>query len=214
MSQRSCDKCGRVLGAASRFCAGCGATVEAVPSKPEAPAAVPVSSPQVVRVSGSPAGPGRRQVAVVALVVAGVAALSGAGFWAYKWSKSRTSVAASVAEVSKPVPAVAVAPAPVLKPIATEPPVVPKPSPARTPVVIPRPVLEPARVRLTEMVPVPPPPVADPASPNAIRIGQTPAQVVAVMGPPVKIASLGAKETYFYKDLKVTFVNGRMTDAQ
>ena len=39
-------------------------------------------------------------------------------------------------------------------------------------------------------------------------------QVVAIMGKPDKIIKAGTKEIYQYKDIKVTFVNGKMTDAQ
>jgi len=34
------------------------------------------------------------------------------------------------------------------------------------------------------------------------------------MGQPDKIINLGAKTIYVYKDIKVTFVNGKVTDAQ
>jgi hypothetical protein len=39
-------------------------------------------------------------------------------------------------------------------------------------------------------------------------------QVQAALGAPGKIINLGAKQIYVYKDLKVTFVNGKVTDAQ
>ena len=39
-------------------------------------------------------------------------------------------------------------------------------------------------------------------------------QVVAAMGQPVKKAKIGTKEIYYYKDLKVTFVNGKVKDVQ
>jgi hypothetical protein len=58
----------------------------------------------------------------------------------------------------------------------------------------------------------PPPPPADPAS---IALGDTTDQVVAKMGQPQRIVKAAAgKEFYFYKDIKVTFVNGKMTDAE
>jgi hypothetical protein len=38
--------------------------------------------------------------------------------------------------------------------------------------------------------------------------------VVAAFGQPEKMVKLGAKEIYYYKDLKVTFVNGKVTDVQ
>ena len=39
-------------------------------------------------------------------------------------------------------------------------------------------------------------------------------QVVANFGQPARTAKVGAKEIYFYKDLKVTFVNGKVRDVQ
>jgi len=38
--------------------------------------------------------------------------------------------------------------------------------------------------------------------------------VKAALGPPEKIVNLGAKQIYVYKDLKVTFVNGKVSDVQ
>jgi hypothetical protein len=42
----------------------------------------------------------------------------------------------------------------------------------------------------------------------------TPEQVEAAMGKPEKIVNLGAKKLYVYKDLKVTFLNGKVSDVQ
>ncbi|MGC2726494.1 MAG: hypothetical protein WA224_21215, partial [Candidatus Acidiferrales bacterium] len=59
------------------------------------------------------------------------------------------------------------------------------------------------------------PPAAAPAAPPAtVEIGQTPDQVTAILGQPEKIINLGAKQIYVYKDLKVTFMKGKVTDAQ
>jgi hypothetical protein len=57
---------------------------------------------------------------------------------------------------------------------------------------------------------------APPASgaPPTIGLGQTIEEVVAVMGNPVRIADLGQKKTYFYKDMKVIFVDGKVSDVQ
>jgi hypothetical protein len=60
-------------------------------------------------------------------------------------------------------------------------------------------------------------PAADaaPAAPPAtVAIGQSTDEVVAILGQPEKILNLGAKVIYVYKDLKVTFVKGKVTDAQ
>jgi hypothetical protein len=50
--------------------------------------------------------------------------------------------------------------------------------------------------------------------PRQIQKGQTPEQVKAALGEPDRIANLGAKRIYIYKDLKVTFINGRVFDVQ
>jgi hypothetical protein len=52
------------------------------------------------------------------------------------------------------------------------------------------------------------------APPASIQLGQTVDQVQASFGPPEKIVNLGTKQIYVYKDLKVTFVNGKVTDVQ
>ena len=60
----------------------------------------------------------------------------------------------------------------------------------------------------------PPPPPAD-APPPTIAIGQTKDQVVAGFGQPVRTAKLaGTKEIYFYKDMKVTFTNGKVSNVE
>lgn len=63
------------------------------------------------------------------------------------------------------------------------------------------------------LAPIAPPP-PPPADPKSISIGQTTDQVVSALGQPLKIVKLGTKEIYYYKDMKVTFVGGKMTDAQ
>jgi hypothetical protein len=60
----------------------------------------------------------------------------------------------------------------------------------------------------------PPPPT--PAAPQTatISLGQTPAEVVTILGNPLQIVKLGNKEIYRYKDIKITFVSGKVTDVQ
>jgi hypothetical protein len=55
---------------------------------------------------------------------------------------------------------------------------------------------------------------APPPEPQQIEKGQTPDQVKAAIGTPDKIVNLGAKQIYVYKDIKVTFVNGKVSDVQ
>jgi len=66
------------------------------------------------------------------------------------------------------------------------------------------------------VAPPPPPPADAPATPpKSITIGQTKDQVVASFGQPERIVKLaGSKEIYSYKDLKVIFVGGKVTDVQ
>jgi hypothetical protein len=78
------------------------------------------------------------------------------------------------------------------------------PAPAAAPAAAPAPMAAIA----------PPPPPSD-APPPSIAIGQTKDQVVAGFGQPVRTAKLaGTKEIYFYKDMKVTFTNGKVSNVE
>ena len=56
---------------------------------------------------------------------------------------------------------------------------------------------------------------AQPAQPPpTIQLGQTTDEVVAIMGQPDKIVDLKTKQIYVYKDLKVTFVKGKVSDVE
>jgi len=55
---------------------------------------------------------------------------------------------------------------------------------------------------------------APPPAPATVEIGQSVDDVVGILGQPQKIINLGAKQIYVYKDLKVTFIKGKVTDAQ
>ncbi|MGA3264052.1 MAG: hypothetical protein ABSC47_08405 [Terracidiphilus sp.] len=50
--------------------------------------------------------------------------------------------------------------------------------------------------------------------PPTIAIGQTKDQVIAAFGQPIKIAKLGVKEIFYYKDMKVTFTNGKVSNVE
>jgi hypothetical protein len=52
------------------------------------------------------------------------------------------------------------------------------------------------------------------AAPKTIALGQTTDQVIETLGQPQKIVNLGAKQMYFYPDMKVIFTNGKVTDVQ
>jgi hypothetical protein len=59
------------------------------------------------------------------------------------------------------------------------------------------------------------PAAADPPKqPQSIDKGSTEDEVIAAFGQPDKIVNLGAKKLYIYKDMKVTFVGGKVTDVQ
>lgn len=55
---------------------------------------------------------------------------------------------------------------------------------------------------------------AQQAEPQTIEVGMTPDQVTASMGQPDKIVKLTNKQIYIYKDMKVTFVGGKVSDVQ
>ncbi|MFZ0759245.1 MAG: hypothetical protein WAM69_04780, partial [Candidatus Sulfotelmatobacter sp.] len=52
------------------------------------------------------------------------------------------------------------------------------------------------------------------AQPETIQLGMTTDQVQAALGKPDKIVNLGAKQIYVYKDLKVTFKDGKVSDVE
>ncbi|MGA9978213.1 MAG: hypothetical protein WBQ08_06225 [Candidatus Sulfotelmatobacter sp.] len=52
------------------------------------------------------------------------------------------------------------------------------------------------------------------ADPQTIQLGQTTDQVQAALGKPDKIVNLGPKQIWVYKDLKVTFKDGKVSDVQ
>jgi hypothetical protein len=52
------------------------------------------------------------------------------------------------------------------------------------------------------------------AEPASIEKGMTPDAVEAAMGKPEKKVTLGAKQIYYYKDMKVIFLNGKVSDVQ
>ena len=58
----------------------------------------------------------------------------------------------------------------------------------------------------------PPPPPAD-VPPPSISIGQTRDQVIAAFGQPLREANLGSKQILYYKDMKVTLKDGKVSDV-
>jgi hypothetical protein len=62
--------------------------------------------------------------------------------------------------------------------------------------------------------PAPQPDQSAQTQPASIQMGETIDQVVTAFGQPEKTVNLGLKQIYVYKDLKVTFVNGKVSDVQ
>jgi hypothetical protein len=98
----------------------------------------------------------------------------------------------------------AAAPQAAFEPVAPPPPValadIPPPPPADIPPPPPPP----------DVAPTPPP--AD-APPPTIALGQTMDQVTAGFGQPLRVAKLGAMVIFYYKDMKVTFTNGKVSNV-
>jgi hypothetical protein len=47
-----------------------------------------------------------------------------------------------------------------------------------------------------------------------VSLGQSIAQVRAILGPPDQIMDAGAKQIYIYRNVKITFIDGRVSDIQ
>lgn len=60
----------------------------------------------------------------------------------------------------------------------------------------------------------PPPPPAPAAPPPTITIGESSTQVLQAMGMPQQMIDLGKKKTYIYKNMKVIFVDDKVSDVQ
>jgi hypothetical protein len=69
-------------------------------------------------------------------------------------------------------------------------------------------------VPIPDIAPPPPPADAPAPSPPTIAIGQTMDQVTTGFGEPLKVARLGPKVIFYYKDMKVTFTNGKVSDVE
>jgi hypothetical protein len=68
--------------------------------------------------------------------------------------------------------------------------------------------------QLPQIAPPPPPADAPPPAPKTISLGQTKDMVVAILGQPAKVAIVGKKEIDYYPDMKVIFIDGKVTDIQ
>jgi hypothetical protein len=52
------------------------------------------------------------------------------------------------------------------------------------------------------------------SAPPTVALGQTPGQVTATMGAPTQIVDLGSKKIYKYPDMKIIFIDGKVSDVQ
>jgi hypothetical protein len=77
------------------------------------------------------------------------------------------------------------------------------------------PAATPAPAPAAESVPQPAPAAEQPPSPPpTLKLGMSIDEIVAAMGQPDRVADLGAKKIYSYKDMKITFVDGKVSDIQ
>jgi hypothetical protein len=83
------------------------------------------------------------------------------------------------------------------------------------PAAAPAPAAEAQQPALAPIEPPPPPPDAPAAPPPTVSLGMTTDQVVAILGQPKLILEPAKnKKIYTYPDLKVTFVDGKVSDIQ
>jgi hypothetical protein len=64
------------------------------------------------------------------------------------------------------------------------------------------------------MADIPPPPPPADTPPPEIKLGQTKDQVIGAFGQPTRMAKVGAKEILYYKDMKVTLTNGKVSNVE
>lgn len=72
----------------------------------------------------------------------------------------------------------------------------------------------PAEPAPAPMAAIPPPPPPSDTPPPTITLKETKEQVLAAFGPPKKVVKLATKEIDYYPDMKVTFVNDKVTDVE
>ena len=61
--------------------------------------------------------------------------------------------------------------------------------------------------------------ITDPATASAVesktvKLQMSPDEVKKTLGNPDKIVDLGQKQIYIYKDMKITFIDAKVTDVQ
>ena len=68
--------------------------------------------------------------------------------------------------------------------------------------------------RVATPPPPPPPPAAPAGPPPTVSIGESSTQVLQALGMPLQMIDLGKKKTYVYKNMKVIFVDDKVSDVQ
>jgi hypothetical protein len=71
-----------------------------------------------------------------------------------------------------------------------------------------------AKAAPAPVAPPPPPPAAPAGPPPTITVGETSTEVLQAMGMPLQMIDLGKKKTYVYKNMKVVFLNDKVSDVQ
>jgi len=64
------------------------------------------------------------------------------------------------------------------------------------------------------VAPPPPPPPPPDTTPQTVSTGMSIDQAVAILGQPGSIGDFGSKKIYVYPQMKLTFVDGKLTDVQ
>ncbi|MGA8529482.1 MAG: hypothetical protein WB622_07190 [Acidobacteriaceae bacterium] len=62
--------------------------------------------------------------------------------------------------------------------------------------------------------PPPPPPAAPAGPPPTISIGESSTQVLQAMGMPLQMIDLGKKKTFIYKNMKIIFMDDKVSDVE
>lgn len=84
-------------------------------------------------------------------------------------------------------------------------------APAPMPEIAPPPPPDDAPAPMPAIAPPPPPPDV---APPTVPLGQTQSQVIADFGEPIKVNYAGGKTVFLYKDMKVTFTNGKVSNVK
>ena len=74
--------------------------------------------------------------------------------------------------------------------------------------------MTPADVKKTIDTVITDPAIASAVESKTVKLEMSPDEVNKTLGNPDKIVDLGQKQIYFYKDMKITFIDAKVTDVQ